>query len=293
MAVTIDSNYTANYSKLITSLAERKSKLKGLFQEEVARGEKHFFDRVGNLTVTERTNRFADVTLQDAPHSRRMANIQLFESAVALDSIDKVRMIMDPLNEYANKQANALGRKFDDVVLAAMIGDAATGVAGAGTQSFTAGNIVAEAFGGHATDGMAVDKLIEARRILAASNVDGGELYCAITPQGISDLLNETKVGSADYNNVRALVSGEVDTFMGIKFIQITGTDNATLNIDSNSKRALLFTSDAMKVAVPAQINVRMDEIPQGGYYVQLYASMAVGAVRMEEEKVVSILHAF
>ncbi len=288
MTVTITDNFVANYSAELTLLAERKSKLKGVFMEEVARGEKHFFDRIGNLTVAEQTDRLAAVTLQDAAHSRRMASVARYIGAVGLDNVDKLKMLADPTNEYSVKLANAMGRKYDDVVLAALVGDAATGVAGAGTASFAAGNIIAEG-----ATGMTVAKLISAKKILAENNADNGNLICAITPQGIADLLGTTQVTSADYNGVKALVNGEVDSFMGIRFITISGTDNATLNIDSNSKRALVFTPDAVKVAVPEQINVRMSERPDLGYAVQVFASQMLGAVRMEEEKVVSILHAF
>jgi len=47
------------------------------------------------------------------------------------------------------------------------------------------------------------------------------ERFFLITPGGLEQLLGATEVTSIDYNNVKALVQGEVDTFMGFKFVMI------------------------------------------------------------------------
>lgn len=48
----------------------------------------------------------------------------------------------------------------------------------------------------------------------------GDQLVIAVTSSQIMSLLRETEVSSYDFNNVKALVEGKIDTFMGFKFIR-------------------------------------------------------------------------
>ena len=57
--------------------------------------------------------------------------------------------------------------------------------------------------------------------LLRAQGVPNANLYAAITAQGLGGLLNEEEITSVDYNNVKALVNGDVDTFGGFKFVVI------------------------------------------------------------------------
>lgn len=52
-----------------------------------------------------------------------------------MDDQDKIRMLIDPTSSYAKAAAAAMGRSMDDVIIAAMNADAATGVAGGTTTA--------------------------------------------------------------------------------------------------------------------------------------------------------------
>ena len=81
MAITIDSAYVSQFSdNLHTLVREGSSKLMGIFATETARGEKHFFDRLGSFTASALSARLQSTNLQDAPHSRRMASIGRYEA---------------------------------------------------------------------------------------------------------------------------------------------------------------------------------------------------------------------
>jgi hypothetical protein len=69
--------------------------------------------------------------------------------------------------------------------------------------------------------GLTVAKLITANRILQNADLldDTAPRVLVCTAYEIENLLNTTKVTSADYNTIKALVNGTVDTFMGFKFV--------------------------------------------------------------------------
>ena len=52
------------------------------------------------------------------------------------------------------------------------------------------------------------------------SSAAGDQLVFACSSAQILNLLSTTEVTSYDYNSVKALVDGKVDTFMGFKFVR-------------------------------------------------------------------------
>ena len=106
-----------------------------------------------------------------------------------------------------------------------------------------------------------------------------------VSPEQIEDLLGINEVTSSDFNTVRALVQGEIDTYMGFKFI----TSNR-LGTDSDGNRQVLaFAEDGIKLAIGKDVTGRIDERADKSYSTQIYYCMDIGATRMEEEKVVEI----
>jgi hypothetical protein len=96
--------------------------------------------------------------------------------------------------------------------------------------------------------------------------------------------LNETAVTSSDFNTVKALVRGEVDTFMGFKFIV-----SNRLAKSGNDRTCFAWAEDGMKLAVGKDVMARIEERADKSYSTQVYYCATFGATRMEEDKVVQI----
>lgn len=286
MTVTINQNYVNKFgADLYHLVGAYGSQLKGLFSEEVAKGEKHFFDRLGNFSVSERVSRNAATTLQDAAHSRRMATVKLYDAAVGVDKLDVNKMLLDPTGDYAKKLAGQHGENFDSVLLAALIGSAATGATGDGTQAFdTSNNQIA-----HGSTGLTVSKFNQSLRILQSNrvNIMRDEVVLIANARGIEDLLGEAQFTSFDYQNAKALSGKALPSFRGVKIIWSEDIPDYTAG---SVYRAILTTRDAMKVAISEGMNVEIDKRPDLSNIMQVYTSMMFGAVRMEEAKVVDIL---
>ena len=198
-----------------------------------------------------------------------------------IDNQDRVRTLIDPTSSYAIAAAYALGRAVDDEIITAVTGTAYTGEAGSTSTTFTSGNAITES----STGGLTLAKLRNAKQILDSNSVDPSiSRFIIVAPVAVSDLLAVTQATSSDYASVKALVNGEIDTFMGFKFVV-----SNRLSKTGNLRKLLVYAQDGMLLALGADIVTRIDERSDKGYATQVYCSQSVGATRMEEAKCVSI----
>jgi len=286
MTISINQNYVNKFSgDLYHLVGSYGSKLKGLFGEEIAKGEKHFFDRLGNFSVSERVQASQATVLQDATHSRRMATVKLYDAFVGVHALDVNKMLLDPTSDYIKKLAGIHGQNYDSVLLAALIGTAATGADGSGSQAFdTTNNQIA-----HGGTGCTVSKFNQALRILQSNRVDimRDEVVLVANARAIEDLLGEQQFTSFDYQNSKALAGKNLPMFRGVKIVWSEDVPDYTAG---SVYRAIMTTRDALKVAISENLNVSVDKRPDLSNSMQIGTSMMFGAVRMEEAKVVDIL---
>jgi hypothetical protein len=286
MSTQITTAFVEQYSSNVTMLSQQMgSKLRGAVDVETIKGKNGFFDQIGATAAVARTTRHGATPQVDTPHSRRRVTLADYEWADLIDDLDKVRMLIDPTSSYAKAAAAAMGRSMDDVIIAAMGGSADTGVAGGTAVALPAGQIVGAT---DQTDGLTIAKLLDAKLILDNADVDPSlKRYIVCGPQQIQDLLNTTEVKNSDFNTVKALAQGSINSFMGFDFIMSTRlVKDATHTTD---REIYAFTEDAVKLAIGSDVKARIDERNDKSYATQVYYSMAIGATRMEEEKVVQI----
>lgn len=264
------------YKSNVLMLAQQKgSKLRGTVRSEMVTGKNAYFERIGAVDMVDATSRHDDTPQIDTPHSRRRVSLTTSRFADLIDNADKVRTLIDPTSPYAMNAAWAAGRKMDAVIVAALAGNAYAGVAGATTVALPSAQKVAAA-----SAGLTVAKLISAKEILLAADVDPEMLTCAINPAGLTDLLSTTQVTSADYNSVKALVQGAIDTFMGFKFVVSTQV---------TALKAYCYAKNAAVLAVGSEPVVRISERADKNYSTQVFVEMDIGATRVEDEGVVEI----
>lgn len=284
MSTQITTAFVNQFSANVQMLSQQMgSLLRNAVDVETVNGEKAFFDQVGSAAAVLRTSRHADTPLIDTPHSRRMVTMSDYEYADLIDDQDKVRLLVDPTSTYSRAAAAAMGRAMDDVIISAALGTALTGKDGGTSTSFaTSTNQIAAG-----AAGLTLAKLIQAKEILDAGDVDPSiPRYIAVSPKQISNLLNNTTVTSSDYNTVKALAMGEINSFVGFNFI-VTNR----LGVDgSSARRVIAWAMDGLKLAVGREPTARIDERADKSYATQIYYAMTLGATRMEEKKVVEVL---
>jgi len=282
MSTEITKAFVEQYSSNIQMLSQQKgSILRDKVRIESVTGANAFFDQIGSVTATLRTSRHSDTPRVDVPHARRRVTLSDYEFADLIDDLDKVRMLVDATSSYAQATAYAMGRAMDDAIIAAALGTAQTGTTGATPTVLPAGQKIVEA----GTAGLTVDKLRQAKQIIDLADVDPSlPRHIIVSPKQITDLLGTIEVTNSDYNVVKALAQGDVNSFMGFNFCV-----SNRLAIATNKRKCIAFVSDGIALGVGKDSTARIDERADKGYATQVYYSAAFGATRMEEEKVVEI----
>ena len=285
MSTQVTTAFVQQYSANVQMLSQQMgSRLREAVRIENVVGKNAFIDQIGKATAQLRTSRHGDTPQMDTPHARRRLSLASYEYADLVDDQDKVRMLIDPTSSYAQAAAAAMGRAMDDVIITAATATAATGETGSGSASLDA---TANSVGSSSSnDGLTIDKLIEAKRKLDLQDVDPSiPRYIAVGPQQIDDLLGTTQVTSSDFNTVKALVQGDIDTFMGFKFIMTNRLSVSATDV----RTCFAWAEDGMALGIGKDISARIDERSDKGYATQVYYCMDIGATRMEENKVVQI----
>ena len=282
MSTQITTAFSQQFSANVQLLSQQTgSILRGGVEEESVTGEKAFFDQVGAAAAVKRTSRHGDTPMVETPHSRRMVTMDAYEWADLIDDADKVRMLIDPTSTYARAAAAAMGRAMDDAIIEAATGTSKTCKSGGTSTTLPSGQQIA---GGSAD--LTLAKLIQAKKILDSNSVDPSiTRHIAVSPDQIEALLNTTTVTSSDFNTVKALVQGEINTFLGFQFHV-----SNRLAKSGNDRTCFAWAQDGIKLAVGKDVTSRIDERADKSYSTQVYYCASFGATRMEEEKVVQII---
>jgi len=280
MSSQITTAFVEQYSANIQMLSQQMgSLLRDKVRVESVVGKNAFFDQVGKVTAQLKTSRHSDTPQIDTPHSRRRVSLGDYEFADLIDQQDKVRLLIDPTSSYAQAAAMAMGRAMDDVIITAALGTAFTGETGTGTESVQTGVV-------KGTTGLTVAKLISAKDLLDKADVDPSiprHVMCG--PEQLGNLLGDSEVTSSDFNTVKALVQGELDTYLGFKF-----TVTNRLPKTGNDRTCIAYAEDGLLLGIGKDISARIDERADKSYATQVYYCQSIGATRMESAKVVPIV---
>ncbi len=246
------------------------------------RGEVGFYDQLDSIEAIKGDNRHGDTVYSTTPHRRRMVRTFTYRLADLIDRPDVVQALNDPSSDYASTFAAAMNRAEDDEIIAAFFATAITGKEGAGTEAFPTGTHQIAV----GAAGLTIAKILQAKRILDENEVLSADRFAIVSAKQIENLLGTTEVTSADFNTVRALAVGEIDTFSGFKFIR-----SERLGVDGGGERRCPFYQKmSMKLAVSIDKRGEIDVLPTKNYSTQVFYEQRVGATRMDGKGVVEVL---
>lgn len=135
--------------------------------------------------------------------------------------------------------------------------------------------------------GLNVAKILEAKKLLSAGNVDpDDECWMIVNARQIKSLLMDTRVSSHDYNAIKPLVAGQISQFGGFNLIP-----TERIGTDANSDdKVLYWAKGGMALGIGKDITTRISERADKNYATQVFGSMDIGATRLEEVRVGIIL---
>lgn len=286
--------YTTQFSTNLQLLLQQKgSKLRGRVMEGTHVGKQASpLNQIGAIQLKTPAGRYAPKNRTDPSFVRRWVFPVDGEIDQLIDSFDELKTIVDPKSMYAENAANAVGRGWDDSIIAAFFGTCYIGTDANSltTESFdSTNNQVANNFGASATTGLTVAKLIEARRIFQHyhNDLDTDPLTIVIGSQQESDLLKQVQVVSTDYNDKPVLVDGRVRRFLGFDVVI-----SERLTVVSSDRYVSAFVKSGMYLGMwkdmTNRASIRND---LSGEPWDLYTQVSYGATRTQTSgKVVRIM---
>lgn len=303
MSFQITTAFVQQFSGNVRMLAQQMTaRLRGKVLEDNITGESAYMEQVGAGTARKRQSRSSDSPIMNTQHLRRRIAPYGYEWGDLVDNLDKVALLIDPTSTYARVGAAAMNRAQDDEIIAAAFAVAFTGHSGStsvtwpngdaeSTPTTPAGTQVAVnswAYGnGSGNTGMTVSKLIEAKTAIVKGEGDEGEeMYLALGAQQIGNLLATTEATNSDYNAVKALVEGTLNTFMGFTFVR---TERLLLN-GSSQTRCIAWRKSGIGLGIAQDIQGQIAPRPDKGFSTYVYTDQKIGASRLEEVKVAEII---
>lgn len=280
----IDVAYVDNFSDDVHDLAQQKqSKLMVTVRDDVSTGNggQFYFDRLGVVEANEVVGRHQDTILNDPPHSRRLITPRDFNIPSMLDKADKMRIISNGAfdSKYARAQVYGLNRKQDDLIIAAGFADAISIDENRGQTSVPLPAAQKVLAGG---TNLTKAKILSSKLLLDNADVDEElQRYAVVSPAGISAMLDDNEIVSSDFNTVKALVNGEIDTWLGFKWI--TTTRLPLLVAGGTVRRAMFFAQGAVGLARPQSIATSVDKRPDKNNGMQILSDFSADATRIEE----------
>lgn len=287
MSRTTDQAFVQQFSDTVHDLAEQMSaRLLETTDRQDVTGESFTVERIGSIAAPNTVaDLYGDTPMDFIAHSRRWGYITDYDLATLLSETELARMRIDPRSSYVRKHASSMARGIDKSIIDALGGEAAEGKSAPTGVALPSGQKVA-VNAGLATGGMTIAKLRTAAELLDAAEVDPMlNRYLVHNARMKAQLLATTEVTSSDFNTVRALVNGEIDTFLGFKFIH--SEQLPTLATGVIGAYAFVEGAVSLGTAVPIQtdMSIRNDKRNTP----QIYTKGSWGCVRREDELVVEI----
>jgi len=257
-------------------------------------GASKSINRLGKRTAQRRTVRHGDTPINEQAHSTRYIDLYDWEDGDMIDDLDLVRTLIDPKSDYVKGMISGLNRAKDAVIIAAL------GAAARSGASTTASMAAANRELTNAVLNKA--KLIAAREYFRANDCDeetGEELYMVIGSSALGDLLTDSTLSTAEYNTIADWHAGNIKTgkVMGFNLIHTnlvpacttTTGPGGTGVYPATGKCVYAFAKSGVALGIGKDKTITVGVDPSRGFNTRVYAKMALGAVRIEEEKVYEI----
>ena len=235
----------------------------------------HKFPKIGAGVAQVRVPQ-TDVTPLNVSYSQATVTLTDYIAAEYSDIFNQAKVNFDERQELVQVVAKAIGRRSDQMIIDAL--------SGSGTSLTVANSI------GGATTNMNMAKLREAQRLMNANNIPMEDRFIVMHASQLSNLLSETQVTSSDFNSVKALVQGEINTFMGFTFNVIGDRAEGGLTGGGSGADRVVYAYHKMAVGMAESMSVRseINYIPEKTSW--LVASMfSAGAIAIDAGGIVAI----
>lgn len=208
-------------------------------------GDTYKFRRMGKGLANQKASS-ADVVAMGVGHEFKTATLANWNAPEFTDIFDAQDVNFDEKQELASTIAGALGRRCDQLVIDAM--DASTPL----TTAVPAGGT-----------NLTIAKVNSAQVELRDQGVPNTELFAVIEAGGLGGLLSDEKATSSDYQAVKALVSGEINSLVGFQFIILETRTEGGLTEAANVVDSWFFQRPSVGLAIGIDMKTEINYVAQ------------------------------
>jgi hypothetical protein len=287
----VPNHFTTQFDSNWKHLVQQKnSKLKEYVTIDSIEGKEKSYNQIDATSMTQITDRSKDTRISDQAMAKRWIRPTQYDCAKLVDEWDEQLLgeVVLPTSPIIQSHAQAYARTCDSIIIGALGGAASTGPTGIVQTALPAGQKVGVQFvetgAGGVNLGLTIAKLRAAKFLFDSNEIDEEEeRIMVVSAKQLQDLLRTIEVTSQDYNSVRALVDGALNTFMGFKFrrSQLLPKTTTVRSCYAYVKSGVILAERGLKT----HMDVRTDL----SHSLQIRSVASLAAVRMEEKKVVEI----
>jgi len=286
----IPNHYTTQFDSNWKHLVQQKnSALKQYVTLDSIEGKEKSYNQLDATSMTQITDRSGDTRITDQVMAKRWIRPQQYDCAKLVDEFDEQFLgeVVLPTSPIIQSHGAAYARTCDKIIIDALGGTAFTGTTGTTPTVLPAGQKIAANYvesGAVANSGLTIAKLRAAKFLFDSNEVDEEEeRIMVVSAKQLQDLLRTVEATSADYNSVRALVDGTLNTFMGFKFRR-----SQQLPLATDIRSCFAYVKSGVILAERG-LKTHMDVRADLSHSLQIRSVASLAAVRMEEKKVVEI----
>jgi len=243
-------------------------------------GVSYQFARMGKGLANQKATQ-ADVTPMDIDHARQTATMQNWNAPEYTDIFDQAEVNFDEKTELAKTIAKAIGRREDQIII-----DTVAGITYATTNDGDADT----GFSNTVATNFTLDTIRTAKAHHDDIEAESEGRFICVRAAALQKLLEDSTVTSTDFNTVRALVNGELNTFMGFEFKVIGSRTEGGLPGAAAVRQAFTWQKTAVGLAVGIDLKTTIDWVAQKTSWLANGIYKA-GAVAREPQGITRIIY--
>jgi N4-gp56 family major capsid protein len=272
MAQNVTTAFVTLFEAEVKQAYQAESVLRGTMRTRTGvSGNTVKFPKIGKGVATVRVPQ-TDVTPLNVTYSQVTATMSDYIAAEYSDIFHQSHINFDERRELVEVVSKSIARRMDQLCIDAL--------------NASSGTAVATGIGGAASN-MNIEKIRATAKVMNTNNVPTGDRYLLIHASQLDAMLGETEITSQDYAAVKALVRGEINTFMGFTIKTIGDRDEGGLPKPS-TRTCFAWHKDAMGYAESMAQKSEVNYIAEKTSY--LVSSMfSAGSVAIDDEGIVKI----
>ncbi len=235
------------------------------------------FPKIGKGQATLR-NPGTDVVPLNTSFTSVNVSMQDFNASEYSDIFLQTKINFDERRELAQVVGSSIGRRQDQIIIDAI--DAATAGSSVAKTVVTTGTAAAS--------NLNIGKILAAKKALDAKNVPPTDRHFVIHANNLAGLLSDERAVSGDYQNLRALVAGDINSVLGFTFHTIGDRDEGGLPLATNDRTCFAFHKSAIGCAVAMAPSTEINYIAEKTSFL-VTAKLSMGAVAIDPDGIVDV----